>query len=164
MYTYDPLNRHFDWESAVNRENRGLTMHLRDIQYCKDQGRSSWTNPLRLDAIRWGRLILIITGQESQSYSSEVIRLESTKIRWFSWWPGVRLDRLPGSCSRAVFSQAKAKGNYQARVNSDQVILMIVRQKAGPVARWPKMLKWELENNSRQPRDLTKKRQSGSLK
>jgi hypothetical protein len=30
-----------------------------------------------------GRLVLVIGGQESQNYSSEVIRLESTKIRWF---------------------------------------------------------------------------------
>jgi hypothetical protein len=28
---------------------------------------------------------------------------------------------------RAIFSQAKAKGYYQARVNSDQVVIVIVR-------------------------------------
>jgi hypothetical protein len=44
------------------------------------------------------------------------------------------------------------------------MVLEIVRCKAGPVAWWPKTLKWELENNSRQPRDLTEKRQSDSLK
>jgi hypothetical protein len=37
-----------------------------------------------LKMIRLGRLVLVIGGQESQNYSSEVIRLESTKIRWFS--------------------------------------------------------------------------------
>jgi hypothetical protein len=35
------------------------------------------------------------------------------------------------------------------------MVLMIVRWEAGPVAWWPKMLKGELEKNSRQPRDLT---------
>ncbi len=74
------------------------------------------------------------------------------------------LDQLPDGCSRAVFSQAKTKRNYQARVHSDQMVLEIFRCEAGPVAWWPKMLKWELENNSRQPRDLTEKRQSDSLK
>jgi hypothetical protein len=43
------------------------------------------------------------------------------------------------------------------------MVLMIVRQKAGPVAWWPKTLKRELENKSRQPRDLTRKRHSDSL-
>jgi hypothetical protein len=33
-----------------------------------------------LEMIKQGRLILVIRGQESQYYSSEVIRLESTKI------------------------------------------------------------------------------------
>jgi hypothetical protein len=105
-----------------------------------------------LKTIRWGRLFLFIGGQESQNYTSEVIRLKSTKIRWFSWWPVGKLDQLPGGCSRAVFSQAKAKGIYQAWVYSDQMVLLIVRWEAGPVAWWPKTLKWEMENKSRQPR------------
>ncbi len=42
----------------------------------------------------------------------------------------MRLDRLPDSQSRAVFSQAKAKGNYQAQVQSDQMVLMIVIREA----------------------------------
>jgi hypothetical protein len=50
-------------------------------------------------------------------------------------------DWLPTGLSKAVFSQAKAKGNYQARVHSDQMILMIVRQEAGLVAWWQKTLK-----------------------
>ncbi len=61
-----------------------------------------------LETIRWGRLVLVIGGQESQNYSGEVIRLKSTKIRWFLWWPGGRLGQLPSGRSRAVFSQAKA--------------------------------------------------------
>jgi hypothetical protein len=31
-----------------------------------------------------GRLVFAIRGLESQNYSKKVIRLESTKIRWFS--------------------------------------------------------------------------------
>jgi hypothetical protein len=37
-----------------------------------------------LEMIRQGRLVLVIRGQESQNYSGEVIKLDSTKIRWFS--------------------------------------------------------------------------------
>jgi hypothetical protein len=42
---------------------------------------------------------------------------------------------------KGFFSQAKAKGDYQAQVHSDQTVLMIVRREAGPVALWSKMLK-----------------------
>jgi hypothetical protein len=34
-----------------------------------------------LETIRRGRLVFVIGGQESQNYSSEVIRLEFTKVR-----------------------------------------------------------------------------------
>jgi hypothetical protein len=45
-------------------------------------------------------------------------------------------------CSRAVLSQPKANRNHQARVHSDQMVLVIVEwEAAGPVAWWPKMLK-----------------------
>jgi hypothetical protein len=37
-----------------------------------------------LKMIRRGRLVLVIGGQESKNYSKELIRLEFTKIRWFS--------------------------------------------------------------------------------
>jgi hypothetical protein len=37
-----------------------------------------------LETIRLWRLVLVIKGKESQKYSNEVIRLESTKIKWFS--------------------------------------------------------------------------------
>jgi hypothetical protein len=40
----------------------------------------------------------------------------------------VRLKRFPSGHSRAVFYQEKAKGDYQARVQSDQMVLVIVRQ------------------------------------
>jgi hypothetical protein len=53
----------------------------------------------------------------------------------------LRLDRLPTGRSKDVFSQAEAKKNNQAGVHSDQMILVILRQEAGPVAWWAKMLK-----------------------
>jgi hypothetical protein len=34
-----------------------------------------------LEMVRWGRLVLVIGGQESQNYSSEVIELKSKKIK-----------------------------------------------------------------------------------
>jgi hypothetical protein len=37
------------------------------------------------------------------------------------------------------------------------MVLIIARQEAGPCEKWPKMLKGELENNSRKPRDLVGK-------
>jgi hypothetical protein len=37
-----------------------------------------------LEMIRRARLVLVIRGQELQNYSKRAIRLESTKIRWFS--------------------------------------------------------------------------------
>jgi hypothetical protein len=39
----------------------------------------------------------------------------------------------------------------------DQIIPVIVMQEAGPRERWPKVFKGELENNSRNPRDLVRK-------
>jgi hypothetical protein len=37
--------------------------------------------------------------------------------------------------SRVTLSEAKVKGNYQAQLHSDQIVLMVVRREAGPVAR-----------------------------
>jgi hypothetical protein len=37
-----------------------------------------------LEMIKPERLVLVIGGQEYQNYSKRVIRLKSTKIRWFS--------------------------------------------------------------------------------
>jgi hypothetical protein len=39
-------------------------------------------------------------------------------------------ERRPNS--RATLSQAKTKGNYQARVHSDQIVLVMARWEAGP--------------------------------
>ncbi len=60
-------------------------------------------------------------------------------------------ERRPNS--RATLSQAKAKVNYQARAHSGQMILVVIRHEAGLVAWWPKMIKGEFENDSRQPED-----------
>jgi hypothetical protein len=116
-----------------------------------------------LEMIRQGRLVLVIWGQESQNYSSEVIRLKSTKIWWYSWWPGGRLDRLPGGRSRTVFSQAKAKGNYQAWVHLDQMDLVTVRQEAGQclVAQDTEM---RVGKQLKAAKGTNKKRQSDGLK
>ncbi len=50
----------------------------------------------------------------------------------------------------------KLKGDYQAQVHSGQVVLVVVRQGAGPHERWPKILKESLENDFRQLKDLLK--------
>jgi hypothetical protein len=42
---------------------------------------------------------------------------------------------------RGCIPQAKAKGDYQARVHSDKMVLVVVRWEAGLVAWWPKTLK-----------------------
>jgi hypothetical protein len=43
----------------------------------------------------------------------------------------------------AKFAQnkVKLKGNYQAQVHSDLMVLVVVRQQAGPRLWWPKVLK-----------------------
>ncbi len=60
---------------------------------------------------------------------------------------------------------AASKGNCLDLVHSDQMVLRTVRREAGPRKRrpkagsrerWPKMLKEELENNSRKPRGTRK--------
>jgi hypothetical protein len=54
------------------------------------------------------------------------------------WRAGLYVQR-PNS--RAALSQAKAKGNYQALVQSDQMVLMAIRWEAGLAAWGPKTLK-----------------------
>jgi hypothetical protein len=44
------------------------------------------------------------------------------------------------------------------------MVLVMARQETGPHKRWPKILKKELENNFRKPRDLVRNRHSDSLK
>ncbi len=65
---------------------------------------------------------------------------------------------------KGLFSQAKAKGEYQAWVHSDQMVLMIVRREAVPLPGGRRQSNESWKKNSRQPRNLTKNRQSDSLK
>ncbi len=167
MYTYNLFNRRFNKESKWIPFGRIRGILCTQETYCTGQGGSSCSCPLILDG-----------SQDEQAreagpcyrrprvsnYSSEAIRLESTKIRWirwFLWWPGVRLGQLPGSCSRAVFSQAKTKGQSPPRSYGSRDSQMggwtgcLVAKDAQVT---------ELENNSKQPRDLTEKRQSENRK
>jgi hypothetical protein len=92
-----------------------------------------------LEMIRQGRLVLVIGGQESQNYSKRAIRLESTQIRVSR--DGMSLDLFLGGRSRAILSQAKAKGDCSPRVHSDHMVLAVVRWEVGLIAWWPKTLK-----------------------
>ncbi len=67
--------------------------------------------------------------------------------------------REAGCCEREpkALKTKLARGGHQVQVHSDQIILVMVRFEAGPFERWSKMLKGELENNSRKPRDLVGK-------
>jgi hypothetical protein len=49
------------------------------------------------------------------------------------------------------------QGGHQARFYSDQMVLVMTRQEAGPQGRQAERLKGELKNNSRKPRDLVRK-------
>jgi hypothetical protein len=95
------------------------------------------------------------TQREFYSKPRGTVQIESTKIRWFSGQSDERLDLKRGSQRHSKLSQLK--GGYQARVYSDQMVLVMARQEAGPCERWPKTLTEELENNSRKPRDLVRK-------
>ncbi len=92
--------------------------------------------------------------------------IESTQIRWFSRWSGEGGWSLVLE-AKSLKTNSKA---YQTWVHSDQMVLVIARWKAGPCERRPNLratssddLRWELGNNSRKPRNLTKNRQSDSL-
>ncbi len=71
------------------------------------------------------------------------------------------LDQASVATQGLYSLKLKPKGDYQAHVYSDQMVLVIVRQEAEPVTWWPNTLResW----NSRQPRDLTERRQSNCL-
>jgi hypothetical protein len=99
MYTYDSLDCHFNQKQVKNTAAKIRGSLCAQGTYWKGPGVSFGPSPLRLDGSRddqAGRLIFGIGDQESQNYSSEVIRLKSTNIRWFSLWSGGRLDLLPG--------------------------------------------------------------------
>jgi hypothetical protein len=61
-------------------------------------------------------------------------------------------------------NKAKLKGNYQARVHSDQNGFCGSQTGGLTGFRWPKALKRKLENSSGQPGDLLQNRHSDSLK
>jgi hypothetical protein len=69
------------------------------------------------------------------------VLIESNQIRWF-------LEKSGGNY---------LKGDYQAQVRSDQMVLVQVRREAGPHDRQPEMLKKELKNKSRKPRNQVRK-------
>ncbi len=50
-----------------------------------------------------------------------------------------------------------AQGGPSGLVHADQMILVMARREDGPWKRWPKTLEGELENNSRQQRNLIRK-------
>jgi hypothetical protein len=81
--------------------------------------------------------------------------IDSTKIRWFAEQSDRRQELRKGGQRHSKLSSLKV-GN-QARVHSDQMLLVITRQEAGPHESWPKGLKRELDNNSRKPRYLVGK-------
>jgi hypothetical protein len=69
-------------------------------------------------------------------------------VRW-------ELDLERGSQWHLKLSQLKR--DHQAQVHPDQMVLVMVRQEAGSHDRRPKAPKGELENISRNPRDLVRK-------
>jgi hypothetical protein len=82
---------------------------------------------------------------------SEAKSLKTTQVRSLDSSP-LRLDgchdgQEEGWTSYLVAIQRlhslklKPRENYQAQVHSDQMVLMRVRQEAGPVAWWPKTIK-----------------------
>ncbi len=77
------------------------------------------------------------SGWGSWSLLSEAKSLKTTQVRSSGSSP-LKLDGSPDGqavgCSRAVFTQVKAKGDYQAWVHSDQKVLVIIRLEAGTVA------------------------------
>jgi hypothetical protein len=90
------------------------------------------------------------------------------------WWPkatqggpsGLSPLRSDGSHDGQAEMLDRVSGGqrHQAWVHPDQMVLVVVRREAGPIAQWPKALKLELENDSRWPGDLLKNRHCESLK
>jgi hypothetical protein len=102
-----------------------------------------------------------------------IILIESTQVRRFLRWSG------GGGWSLSLEAKCPKTSQGTIRsVHSDQIVLMMARREARLHKGRPtqglcslktkptglQTLKWELENNSRQPRVLTKNRQSDSLK
>jgi hypothetical protein len=75
----------------------------------------------------------------------------------------VRQESGPHERQSKALKTKLAKGGEAIRLESTQIIMMAGRE-ARPCERPPKMLKGELENNSRKPRDLEENWHSVSLK
>ncbi len=67
-------------------------------------------------------------------------------------------------CEAAKGELCYLKGGHQARIHSEQIVLMMARREAEPRLWWPNVLIGELENNSRKPKELTKNRHDDSIK
>ncbi len=143
MYTYNQWNCHFS-----QRESKTVAR------------------------ISWGYL-LVAQGTYCAKLRG-VTLIESTQIWWFSRWSG------EGGWSLLLEAKSLKTGarDHQAQVHSEQMVHVMARQEGVCISggqtqrlhsfKWNskgfKTLKWELENNSRQPKNLTENRLSGSLK
>jgi hypothetical protein len=104
-----------------------------------------------LKTIRPGRLVLVIGDQEPPNYSKgppglSPLRSDGSRDGHVWGWTS-----FPIGHSRAVFSQANAKGSSSLRSDGS----CDSKMRGWTSCLVAKMLKWELENNSRQPGDLT---------
>ncbi len=88
MYTYYPLNHLFNWERKLIQLGKIRGLLCAQGTNCTGQGESSWLSPLRLDGSRDDQTREAgpcYRRPRVSNYSSEVIRIKSTKIRWFSY-------------------------------------------------------------------------------
>jgi hypothetical protein len=76
----------------------------------------------------------------------------------------VRWEAIPRERQPKELKTKQAQGEPSGQVHSCKMVLMMARQETGPCKRRPKMLKEEMDNNLRKPRDLVKNRCSDSQK
>ncbi len=112
-----------------------------------------------LEMIRRGRLVRQSSSSaEAKSLKAKAKGLSSYHSNETAAEAARREARGPSL--RATLTGNMLKGNHQARVHSDQMVLVAVRREAGLVGPKPsggqRRSRGELENSSRQPRDLTK--------
>jgi hypothetical protein len=119
----------------IARISRGPTGCSRDILRKAKGGLTLIESPQIRRFLRWsvrGGWSLWSKARSLNNLAQGTIRLKSTQVRRVLWWPGVRLVCISkGLSARATLSQAKAKGNYHARVHLDQIVLVTVRREAG---------------------------------
>jgi hypothetical protein len=80
------------------------------------------------------------------------VQIESTQIRWFLEQLYRRLDLMRGSQRHSKLSSVGA-----IMLESTLMVLVMVMREAGPHERQPTMLKGELGNNFRKPRNIVGK-------